>query len=409
MPKLHRVVVTGFGAITAVGTWPGTLFEQVCAGQSGIRPLAAQSPIPPISMAAVIESGIDADPKTTAHDRVTQLALTAARLALTEAGLLDDAAVRADIGVYLGTGAGPSNTLDQSYRRLYLEQRDRVAPMTLPRGIHNAPASEVAIRFGLQGANNTYSIACASSATAIGEAMRAIRHGYSRQILAGGTESLLTFGVLHAWHALRAHAAPAEPISASCRPFSADRDGLVMGEGSGFLMLESLESAQARGAPIWAELVGYGASCDATHITHPEVAGQVAAITMALAEAGLKPSDIDYVNAHGTGTPAGDAVEAASLSAVFGVHLASLPVSSTKAVHGHLMGAGGAVELILSLLALNQSVIPPTANCREPDLALGLDMVAEGARSAQLNAVMSSSFAFGGSNAVLIAQRFKVN
>jgi 3-oxoacyl-[acyl-carrier-protein] synthase II len=360
-------------------------------------------------MAAVIESGIDADPKTTAHDRVTQLALTAARLALTEAGLLDDAAVRADIGVYLGTGAGPSNTLDQSYRRLYLEQRDRVAPMTLPRGIHNAPASEMAIRFGLQGANNTYSIACASSATAIGEAMRAIRHGYSRQILAGGTESLLTFGVLHAWHALRAHAAPAEPISASCRPFSADRDGLVMGEGSGFLMLESLESAQARGAPIWAELVGYGASCDATHITHPGVAGQVAAITMALAEAGLKPSDIDYVNAHGTGTPAGDAVEAASLSAVFGSHLAKMPVSSTKAVHGHLMGAGGAVELILSLLALNQSVIPPTANCRVPDLALGLDVVAEGARSAQLNAVMSSSFAFGGSNAVLIAQRLKVN
>ncbi len=409
MPEMHRVVVTGFGAITAVGTWPGTLFEQVCAGHSGIRPLEHQCPMPPITMAAVIESGIDNDPKTAAHDRATQLALTAARLALAEAGLLDDAALRTEIGVYVGTGAGPSNTMDQSYRRLYAEQRDRVAPMTLPRSIHNAPASEVAIRFGLHGTNNTYSIACASSAAAIGEAMRAIRHGYSRRILAGGTESLLTFGVLHAWHALRAHAAPAEPISASCRPFSADRDGLVMGEGSGFLILESLESAKARGAPIWAELVGYGASCDATHITHPDAAGQIVAIKMALSEAGLNPFDIDYVNAHGTGTPAGDAVEAASLSAVFGSHLAKLPVSSTKAVHGHLMGAGGAVELILSLAALNQGVIPPTANCRVPDLALGLDMVPEGARSAHLNTVMSSSFAFGGSNAVLIAQRLKVN
>ncbi len=407
MPELHRVVVTGFGALTAVGAWPGTLFDAVCAGQSGIHTLENQSPQPPITFAAAIESALDVDSKTAAHDRATQLALIAAGWALQEAGLADEAALRTEIGVYVGTGAGPSHTLDQSYRRLYAEQRDRVAPMTLPRGIHNAPASEIAIRFGLRGTNNTYSIACASSAAAIGEAMRAIRHGYSRQILAGGTESLLTYGVLHAWHALRAHAAAADPISASCRPFSSDRDGLVMGEGSGFLMLESLESAQARGAPIWAELVGYGSSCDATHITHPHAAGQIAAVEMALQEAQLPPSAIDYVNAHGTGTPAGDAVEAASLTAVFGAHMAQLPVSSTKAVHGHLMGAGGAVELILSLLAMNHNVIPPTANCRQPDCSLGLDMVAEGARTAQVNTVMSSSFAFGGSNAVLIAQRFR--
>lgn len=405
MTKTHRVVVTGFGAITAVGTWPGTLFEQVCSGQSGIRAFANKSPMPPIAMAAQVESGIDDDPKTRVHDRATQLALTAAQLALFEAGLVGDAALRADVGVYVGTGAGPANTMDQNYLRLYGEQRDRVAPMTLPRGIHNAPASEVAIRFGLHGTNNTYSIACASSATAIGEAMRAIRHGYHDRVLAGGTESLLTYGILHAWHALRAHAAPADPISASCRPFSADRDGLVMGEGSGFLMLESLESAQARGATIWAELVGYGSSCDATHITHPDVSGQVAAITMALAEAGLRPDEIDYLNAHGTGTPAGDAVEAESLAAVFGTYLAHLPVSSTKAVHGHLMGAGGAVELILSLLALKHNTIPPTANCHQPDVSLGIDMVAEGARAVPLNTVMSNSFAFGGSNAVLIARR----
>ncbi|MHB9022545.1 MAG: beta-ketoacyl-[acyl-carrier-protein] synthase family protein [Halothiobacillus sp.] len=407
MPKLHRVVVTGLGAITAIGTWPGTLFEQVCAGHSGIRLLPEQTPMPPIPMAAWIESGIDNDPKTAAHDRATQLALTAGRLALEDAGLLEDGVLRSKTGVYVGTGAGPSGTMDQTYRRLYAEQRDRVAPMTLPRGIHNAPASELAIRYGLRDANNTYSIACASSATAIGEAMRAIRHGYSTRILAGGTESLLNYGVLHAWHALRAHAVMADPLSASCRPFSADRDGLVMGEGSGFLMLERLDSAQARGATIWAELVGYGASCDASHITHPDSSGQIAAIEMALNEAGIPPSAIDYINAHGTGTLAGDTVEAASLNAVFGAHMASIPVSSTKAVHGHLMGAGGAVELIISILAMNQHIIPPTANCRIPDATLGIDMVAEGARPARMDAVMSNSFAFGGSNAVLIARRMQ--
>lgn len=406
MSDFHRAVITGMGVVSALGTWPGQFFDRVCAADSGIRTLPEMNPAPPITIAAWIEDGIDNDPKTAAHDRVTQLALTAGRLALDEAKLLDRPDLLRETGVYLGTGAGPSNTMDQSYYRLYAEQKDRVSPMSLPRGIHNAPASELAIRYGLGGANQTFSIACASSATAIGEAMRAIRHGYSERILAGGSEALLTYGVLHAWHALRAVAPPADPVGSSCRPFSSDRNGLVMGEGSGFLVLESLESAQARNAPILAEIVGYGASCDATHITHPTTEGQQRAVLSALKDAGMEPASIDYINAHGTGTLAGDAVEAETLRTVFGADIRSIPVSATKAVHGHLMGAGGAVELAIGILAIRQNRIPPTAHCRVPDETLGIDMVAEGAREQTVDTILSNSFAFGGSNAVLIARRF---
>lgn len=406
MKTMHRVVITGIGVVSAAGTWPGTFFDRVCQADSAIRPLPATSPSPPITIAAWIDEGIDSDAKTAAHDRVTQLALTAGRLALSEAQLLDQPELLRQTGVYLGTGAGPSHTMEQSYRRLYADQKDRISPMSLPRGIHNAPASELAIRYGLGGANNTYAIACASSATAIGEAFRAIRHGYSERILAGGSEALLTFGVLHAWSALRAVAPPADPVAASCRPFSADRDGLVLGEGSGFMVLESLASAQARGAPILAELVGYGASCDAKHITHPSTAGQQQAIHDALNDAEISPDAVNYINAHGTGTLAGDAVEAETLRTVFGPDIRHIPVSATKAVHGHLMGAGGAVELAISVLAIQQNRIPPTAHCRTPDESLGIDMVPEGARALPIDTVLSNSFAFGGSNAVLIAKRF---
>lgn len=406
MSSAHRVVITGIGVVSALGTWPGPFFDRVCAAESGVRPLPPMDPTPPISIAAWVDDGIDSDPKTAVHDRVTQLALSAGRRALETAKLLDRPDLLRNTGVYLGTGAGPSHTMDQSFHRLYAEQKDRVSPMTLPRGIHNAPASELAIRFGLGGTNNTYAIACASSATAIGEAMRAIRHGYSERILAGGSEALLTYGVLHAWHALRAVAPPADPVGASCRPFSADRNGLVMGEGSGFLMLESLEAAMTRGAPILAELVGYGASCDAEHITHPATRGQQVAVAGALADAGLNAEAIDYINAHGTATVAGDAVEAETLRIVFGDRIRTIPVSATKAVHGHLMGAGGAVELAIGVLAIQHNCIPPTANCRDPDLSLGIDMVPEGARSGPVDTVLSNSFAFGGSNAVLIARRF---
>lgn len=274
--------------------------------------------------------------------------------------------------------------------------------MTLPRSINNAPASELAIRFGLTGVNNTYSIACASSATAIGEALRAIRHGYTERILAGGSEALLTYGILHAWHALRALAPPDLQVEASCRPFSADRNGLVLGEGAAFMVLERLTSAQARGAPILAEMIGYGTSCDATHVTHPSSIEQVRAIQNALADAEIDASAIDYVNAHGTGTVVGDSVEAESLRTVFHD---TPPVSSSKAVHGHMMGAGGAIELATSILAMQESIIPPTAHCRVNDPSLGIDVVTGCMRRQTIRTALSNSFAFGGSNAVLIARK----
>jgi len=270
----------------------------------------------------------------------------------------------------------------------------------------NAAASELAIKFGLRGQNNTYAVACASSSAAIGETLRAIRHGYADRVLAGGSEALLTYGVLHAWHALRALAPADQDVSASCRPFSKDRNGLVLGEGAAFLVLESLDSALARGAAILAELVGFGSSCDASHITHPSADGQVSAIRRALNDADLGADAVDYINAHGTATVVGDAVEAESIRAVFGYRDEPVPVSSTKAAHGHLMGAGGAVEFALSLLAILHDQIPPTANCREPDEALGIDIVTA-ARHKKINCVMSNSFAFGGSNNVLIAKRYQ--
>lgn len=407
MTELQRVVVTGIGVVSPVGNWPGPFFDNVAAGNSGIRRLPVGEPAAPVEIAAWIDAPIDDGSKGAPPDRVTQLALAASRSALAEAGLLDHPEWLMEMGVHLGTGSGASATTDQAFYRLYGEKRDRLAPMTLPRGINNAAASELAIRFGLTGVNNTYSLACASSSSAIGEALRAIRHGYSERILAGGSEALLTYGILHAWHALHALAPPDAHLEASCRPFSSDRNGLVLGEGAAFLVLESLTSAQGRGAIILAELAGYGTSCDATHITHPSSTGQVKAIRQALSDAGLEPDTIDYINAHGTGTPAGDAVEAQSLRTVFDEHLSALPVSSTKAVHGHLLGAGGAIELAIAILAMQKSVIPPTAHCRIPDLSLGIDMVAEGMRQQALDTVLSNSFAFGGSNSVLIARRYE--
>jgi 3-oxoacyl-[acyl-carrier-protein] synthase II len=406
-PGRRRVVITGIGIVAPAGNWPGTLFDNVAAGKSAIRALPAMARPNPVTLAAFIDAPIDDQSKGSPPDRVTQLALAAGRYALEMAGLTGQPELLEETGLSIGTGSGSNATLDAAFHRLYAENKDRLAPMTLPRGMNNAAASEMSIRFGLKGPNNTYSVACASASSAIGEAMRAIRHGYSERILAGGSEALLTFGVLHAWYALRALAEPDADISASCRPFSSDRNGLVLGEGAGFLMLESLESASARGATILAELTGYGASCDANHLTHPDTTGQVKAIRQALADAALQPEQIDYINAHGTATTAGDAVEAESINTVFGAHAALLPVSSTKAVHGHLMGAGGAVELGLAVLAMLHDTIPPTANCRKPDPELHIDMVAEGARKKRLNHVMSNSFAFGGSNAVLVASRYQ--
>jgi 3-oxoacyl-[acyl-carrier-protein] synthase II len=272
----------------------------------------------------------------------------------------------------------------------------------------NAAAAQISIEHGLQGPSVTYSTACSSSAIAVGEALRAIRHGYADAAIAGGVESFLTFGAIRAWEALRTLALedPDDPAN-SCRPFSADRTGLVLGEGAGMLVLEELDHAVRRGARIHAEVIGYGAGSDAAHIAKPDMAGQVRTMQLALDDAGIGPQDIDYINAHGTATVAGDVVETAAIKQVFGAHAARIPISSTKAVHGHLMGAAGAVEFVTVILAIIRGAIPPTAHLRVLDPKCDLDYVPNtGRRGATVRAAMSNSFAFGGSNAVLIARAF---
>ena len=402
--NLTRVVVTGIGIVCPSGNWPGQVFDNVAAGRSAIRLLPASARQSPVLLAAFVDEAVSQE--SAGSDRVAQLSLAAGRRALENAGLLERPDLLTDMAIHLGTGSGGNATQDAAFHRLYAENKDRIAPMSLPRGMMSAAASEMSIKFGIRGQNNTYAVACASSSAAIGEALRTIRHGYADRVLAGGSEALLTYGVLHAWHALCALAPADQDVAASCRPFSKDRNGLVLGEGAAFLVLESLDSALSRKATILAELVGFGSSCDASHITHPSVDGQVRAMHLALKDAGISAGAVDYINAHGTATVVGDAIEAESIRTVFGHRNEAVPVSSTKAVHGHLMGAGGAVELALSLLAMEHGLIPPTANCRELDESLGIDVVTS-ARHKNIDCVMSNSFAFGGSNNVLIAKKYQ--
>ena len=347
-----------------------------------------------------------APPKLRMLDRVSQLALIAAGQAIADAKL-DLPNERSDrCGVSVGTGMGGAGTTEEGYHTIYAERSDRVKPYTVLASMSNAAASWIGIDHGICGPNLTYSTACSSSAVAVGEAARRIQHGDADVMLAGGAEAPLTFGVLRAWEAMRTTASiDPNDAAASCRPFSRTRTGLVLGEGAAFLALEAWDHAVARGARIRAELTGYGLVNDALHITRPSVAGQAAAMRAALNSARLDRDDIDYINAHGTATLQNDSVETAAIKEVFGERALRIPVSSTKSMHGHLLGAAGALEILIAIAALERGVVPPTMHLNAPDPACDLDYVAGGARSgATLRAVMSNSFAFGGTNAVLIAE-----
>ncbi len=410
--EIRRVVVTGIGIVSPLGHDPKAFFENLANAKSGVRRIddrfdaALDSPV-----AATVEGF---DPTThfsknrlLSLDRASQFALVAARQALEDAQL-EPAQIGADrVGVSVGTGMGGAGTLDSASHEIYVRGMNRVRPLTLVAAMHNAAAANLSIEFGLQGASFTHSSACASSAIAIGEAVRHIRHGYADAMLAGGAESLLTLGVIRAWEALRTLAnMDGQYPETSCRPFAADRSGFVIGEGAGFVVLEELSAALRRGAVPYAEVCGYGANSDAHHLTQPNAEGQAAAIRQALADATMEPDEIDYINAHGTATVAGDASETSAIKAVFGERAQRLPVSSTKSMHGHLLGAAGAVEFIAALLAMKHETLPPTAHLQIADPACDLDYVPLRARPAPgICAVMSNSFAFGGSNAVLIARR----
>ena len=409
--RRRRVAITGLGVVAPLGRSVPEFEANLLAGRSGVRllpsPLREQLHSPIAAPADFDGAAHFPPPRLRMLDRVSQLALVAGGQAIADARL--DLA-REDperCGVAVGTGMGGAATTDAGYHVIYAERSDRVPPYSVLAAMNNAPAAWLGIDHRLAGPNLTYSTACSSSAVAIGEAALRIRHGDADVMIAGGAEAALTCGVLRAWEAMRTLASVdrAEP-AASCRPFAKTRTGLVLGEGAAFLVLESLEHAVARGAPVHAELAGYGLATDFAHVTRPSVEGQARAMRAALRDAGLGPEAIGYVNAHGTATLQNDAVETAALKDVLGSHARDTPVSSTKALHGHLLGAAGALEFMIAVRTLRTGAIPPTMHLDVPDPECDLDYVpGEARRGLQLRATMSNSFAFGGTNAALIAVR----
>ena len=397
---MNRVVITGAGTINALG---GSVLETLHAmreGQLGIGPLQMRD----LDRLSVKIGGQikDFDPeahfdrqKLALYDRVTQLVLLASREAMAQSGLEITEELSETTGVVLGTAAGGMNTWDDNFRSVYEEGKNRVHPFVVPKLMTNAAASHLSMAHNIKGPSLTVSTACASSNHAIGLAFQMVRSGMAQVMLAGGGDAMLTFGGIKAWEGLRVMSKTA------CRPFSANRSGMVQGEGAGVFVLETYEGAKARGAEILAELIGFSMTSDAGDIVMPNQQGAVRAIRGALRDARLDPQDIGYINAHGTGTAANDKTECAAVTEAFGAHAPALMMSSTKSMHGHLIGGTGAVELLACLMALRDGVIAPTIGYEQPDPNCALDVVPNVARQAKVTATLSNAFAFGGMNAVL--------
>ena len=405
----RRVFVTGLGFVSPLGEDPEAVFERICRGESAIRMVSSGTPE---IGADVLLASIDFDPgdRIKKADRLlmarsAQMAVVATGSALEDSGLLVDGRGPEEASVHMGCGLGGAEVLQESYAS-YSASR-RVRPTTVPRIMASGPASLICMSFGIRGPAHTYSVACASSSVAIGEAFRSIRDGYADVVIAGGAEAMLNDGSVAAWQAVgviaKQHSCGA---GASCRPFDLERTGLVLGEGAVTLILECEERAVARGAECVAEVVGFGASSDAYKLTEPSVDGQERAIRNALQDARLSPESVGYINAHATGTQAGDPIEIEAIKRVFGAAARGVAVSSTKSMHGHLVGASGALECAVTALALRERRIPPTANLTVPDPACDLDCVTDVGRAApDLDVALSNSFAFGGSNATLVLRR----
>lgn len=400
-----QLSITGLGAVAPHGDSPEAIFAAVMRGESAVQAVFPDLPKPTAAATTAFDQTRWFNKLQLAGvDRVSQLAVAAADLAVKDANATDCDPER--IGIYVGCGMGGAGSLEAAYRGA----SNRVPPLTVPAFMPNAPASHIAMRQKVLGPVLTYSVACSSSAIAIAEAAKAVQSGEVDLAIAGGTEALIVPGVVLAWQAMQTLASfdPADLQGAarSVRPFSTDRSGFALGEGSAFLVIESEAHAKARGARRYATLSGWGISTDATHLTKPDAPGQARALRAALKRAGLQPRDVGYCNAHGTATRIGDPIECEALAQVWGSDLDRLRVSSTKGLHGHLLGAAGALEALLTVLALHQRQLPPNANLTEADPACALNLVAEnGLAAPQLEAAISSSFAFGGSNAVLLFQR----
>ncbi|MGV8995811.1 MAG: beta-ketoacyl-[acyl-carrier-protein] synthase family protein [Parvibaculaceae bacterium] len=401
---MNRVVVTGMGVISALGNQLSEFSNGLQSGRSAIGRLSTGS-----SNSAdqkIVAEVRDFDPSKYFEqkqlkllDRTSQFALVAAAEAIRNSGIVFSDGLSKRTAVIIGSGIGGAVTTDESYRRLYEGEGQRLHPLTIPKLMFNAPASHLTMEHRITGPSFVIASACSSANSAIGVALQMLRSGMIDAALTGGTEAALTYGGLKSWEALRVMAPD------TCRPFSKDRKGMILGEGAAILVLETLHHAQARGAPILAEIIGYGMSSDASDIVAPAVSGAAAAMTACLDDAKLNAEDVDYINAHGTGTVANDATETQAIHQTFGNHARNLMVSSTKAMHGHALGAAGAIELVATIIGIEQGFAPPTVNFTEADPHCDLDYVSNDARDVPIDVALSNSFAFGGHNAVIAVRR----
>ncbi|MDE3028374.1 MAG: beta-ketoacyl-[acyl-carrier-protein] synthase family protein [Paracoccaceae bacterium] len=397
---MKRVVITGTGTVNALaqdvpGTWDAFRAGRCGIGELDIRDVDRLS----IKIGGQVK-GWDAEAhfnrqQLVLYDRFTQFTLIAAKQAITQSGLNFDGHLGYDAGVVLGTAGGGVNTWDENYRAVYEEGKNRVHPFVVPKLMNNAAASHISMEFNLKGPAFTVATACASSNHAMGQAFHLIRSGGATVMVTGGSESMLCFGGIKAWEGLRVMSKDA------CRPFSANRNGMVQGEGAAIFVFEEYEHARARGADILAEVVGFAMTSDAADVVMPSKQGAARAIAGALRDGRINPDEVGYINAHGTGTSANDKTECAAVADVFGHHADDLMISSTKSMHGHVIGGTGAVELLACIMALRDGVIAPTIGYEEPDPECALDVVPNVAREAKVQVVLSNAFAFGGLNAVI--------
>jgi len=400
----RRVAVTGIGVISAIGHNSNEFWQALRTGRSGIARLQAVDPaLLRFPNGAEVRDYTPArhfDEKEIALlDRFAQFGVIAAREAIAAARIDWNPELRETTAIITGSCTGGQTTEDEGFVNLYRNNNPRVNPFTIPRTMENAAASRISLETGVVGPTYTISTACSSSNHAIGQAFWMVRSGAAAMAITGGSEAIFSLGFLKAWEAMRVVSPD------TCRPFSKDRHGLILGEGAAMLVLEPFDAARARGVEILGEIVGFGMSSDAFHITQPSPDGAARAMHAAISDAGLQPSQIGYINAHGTATLANDVAETTAVRKVFGAHADRMPVSSTKSMHGHTLGAAGAIEAAATLLALRHCILPPTANFTGPDPACDLDVVANTARPAAVEFALSNSFAFGGLNAVLAFRR----
>jgi nodulation protein E len=396
----RRVAITGLGIISPLGLNLEDNWKSLSEGRPAIGPIkgadcstlrfkngAEVNGYDPVKH---FEGGKDAY-----IDRFAQFSVVAAREAMRNSGLELTQEMRERSAIVCGSAVGGQAAIESGFEDLWVQGRGRVHPLTIPKTMANAGASHIAMDLGMSGPTYTVSTACSSANHAIGQAFRLVRDGEADVAMTGGSEAMFTIGMLKAWEAMRVIAPD------TCRPFSKDRRGMILGEGGAMMVLESMDAAKARGAKIFAEICGFGMTADAHHLTQPAVHGPARAMRGALREAGLEPEAIGYINAHGTGTPGNDPVESSAIREVFGAHADKIGVSSTKSMHGHALGAAGALEAIATILALYHGILPPTANFNERDPECDLDYIPNQARALRVEAALSNSFAFGGLNAVV--------